>query len=105
MPPPARGKTPSREEVGGMLSTKDLQQYRQTIEAALAGLGRDDVGVGEVAEIGDGILSVTFSRGPHTFVANVPVDKLRDREEAERAVRSAIIALSKRVAHTSLQKP
>ncbi len=87
-----------------MLTSKDLQRYRQIIEEAVVGLGRDDMGIGEVVEAREGVLSVTFSRGAHTFVADIPADALQDKESAERAVRGVLITLSKRVAQESLQK-
>lgn len=87
-----------------MVSSKDLQQYRQTIEEALVALGRDDMAVADVAEIREGVLSVTFSRGSHLSTAEVPVDQLKDRETAQRAVRTVMIGLSKRVAQESLRQ-
>jgi hypothetical protein len=85
-------------------ASKSLQQYRQTIEEALAGLGRDDMAVADVAEVREGILSVTFSRGTHMSTAEIPTDQLQDREGAQRAVRGVMLDLSKRVARESLQQ-
>jgi hypothetical protein len=87
-----------------MLTKKDLQKYRQAIEEAVVGLGRDDIGVGDLIEARDGVLSVTFSRGTHTSVEDIPVDQLQSKADAERVVRSVILTLSKRVAQESLHK-
>jgi hypothetical protein len=87
-----------------MLTKKDLQKYHQVIEEAVVGLGRDDIGVGDVTEAREGVLTVTFSRGSHTSVEDIPVDKLQNKEDAERAVRSVMLALSKRIAQESLHK-
>ncbi len=87
-----------------MHTTKDLQKYRQIIEGALVELGRDDVGVGEVTEPHEGILSVLFSRGTHTHTADIPIDKLADHEEGKKTVGNAMRALSKAVAQEAIHK-
>jgi len=33
-----------------MMQDKDLEQYRRTLEQAVAGSGRDDIGIGKVTE-------------------------------------------------------
>jgi hypothetical protein len=87
-----------------MLRDKDLQQYRRTLEEAVAGSGRDDIGVGKVTEVRDGIIAVEFSRGAHASTAEIPAEALQDREGARRAVTLAIRTLSKEVAQESLEK-
>ncbi|HLJ60277.1 MAG TPA: hypothetical protein VKZ50_11155 [bacterium] len=87
-----------------MSTPKDLKRYRQIIEEATVGLGRDDVGVGDVTETRDGVLAVTFSRGAHSTVEEIPVDALRDRGQANQALVKAIRGLSKEVAQEALHK-
>ena len=87
-----------------MSTPKDLKRYRQTIEEAIVGLGRDDVGVGDVTEPRHGILAVTFSRGTHSAVEEIPVDALRDRGQANQALVKAIRGLSKEVAQETINK-
>lgn len=87
-----------------MLSEKDLQGYRLAIEEAVVGVGRDDVGVGEVKEVREGMIEVTFSRGTHTSTAEIPVDQLTDHEHVRKAVNTAILSLSKEVAQEALHK-
>jgi hypothetical protein len=87
-----------------MIRNKDLEQYRRTIEEAVAGSGRDDIGVGKVTETGDDIIAVEFSRGTHTHTAEIPAEALQDHESARRAVTIAIRSLSKEVAQEHLQK-
>lgn len=87
-----------------MAATHNTQRYRQVIEEALAALGRDDVGVGGVSESSDGILRVTFSRGPHTHTIDVALDQLRDREHARAAINVAVLSLSKDIAQEAIKK-
>jgi hypothetical protein len=87
-----------------MLRDKDLEQYRRTLEEAVAGSGRDDIGVGKVTEVREGIIAVEFSRGTHTNTAEIPADALQDHEGARRAVTSAIRNFSKELAQETLQK-
>jgi len=87
-----------------MQTNKDLQKHRQMIEAAVVELGRDDVGIGDVSEAQEGILSVTFSRGTLAHTADVPVEKLQDKDKAKQAVRSAMLGLSKALAEEAIQK-
>ena len=86
-----------------MLRDKDLEQYRRTLEEAVAGSGRDDIGVGKVSEVRDGIIAVEFSRGAHAKTAEIAAEALRDHEGARRAVTLAIRDLSKEVAQESLR--
>ncbi len=85
-----------------MSTGKDLQKYRQAIEGALAELGRDDIGVGDVTETQEGILSVLFSRGTHQHVADIPIDKMENHEEMKKTLRSALVVLSKAVAQEAI---
>lgn len=87
-----------------MLHDKDLDQYRRTIEEAVVGTGRDDIGVGKVTEARDGILAVEFSRGTHNTTVEIPAAALADHEGARRAVTVAIRGISKEVAQEQLQK-
>ncbi|HET7264455.1 MAG TPA: hypothetical protein VFL28_07290 [bacterium] len=87
-----------------MLNNKALEQYRRVLEEAVAGSGRDDIGVGAVTEPRSGVIAVEFSRGTHMHTAEIPADSLQDHEGARRAVTSAIRALSKEVAQENLQK-
>lgn len=87
-----------------MLTAKDLEKYRRVIEEAVAAVGRDDVGVNVVDGGGDGMLAVTFSRGTHTHVAKIPVDALRDHEQARITVNAALLKLSKAVAQEAVAK-
>lgn len=85
-----------------MSTPKDLKRYRQTIEDAIVGLGRDDVGVGDITETQHGTLAVTFSRGAHSTVEEIPVDALRDRGQANQALVRAIRGLTKEVAQATI---
>ncbi len=86
-----------------MPSARELQRYRRMVEDVLSGLGRDDVGVGDVREIRDGVLAITLSRGPHTYTTEIPADQLRTRDLARAAVSGALILFSKKVAQETPQ--
>jgi hypothetical protein len=87
-----------------MLRDKDLDQYRRVVEEAVAGTGRDDIGVGEVSERSEGVVTVEFSRGTHRHSAEIPVADLQNHESARRAITTAIRGLSKPVAQEQLDK-
>lgn len=87
-----------------MLRGKELEQYRHTLEEAVAGSGRDDIGVGKVTEPREGVIAVEFSRGTHTQTVEIPADALQDHESARRSVTVAIRGLSKEVAQEQMQK-
>ena len=86
-----------------MLSHKDLEKYRQVIQEAVANIGRDDMGVGEVREISAGTLSVEFRRGTHRDVREIAVGELQTRELANQAALKAIRPLSKEVEQEALR--
>ena len=87
-----------------MLRDKELEQYRHVLEEAVAGTGRDDIGVGAVTEPREGVIAVEFSRGTHRDTEEIPVADLQDHESARRAVTIVIRRLSKEVAQEQLQK-
>lgn len=80
-----------------MLAVKDVERYRQVIQEAVADLGRDDVGVGEVRVGDDGVLAVELRRGTHSDVREISVEALQNRETAHQAVMKAIRPLTKEV--------
>lgn len=82
---------------------KVLDKYRQTVEQAVAAIGRDDLGV-RVSDEGGGMLEVVFSRGSRAHIAHVCAWDLRDRERARLAVKTALLAFSKRIAQESLAR-
>jgi len=87
-----------------MRASKNLAQYRQALQEAVGALGRDDIGVGEVRLIRDGVLAVTFQRGTHQDVREIPVDTLQRRDTAHQAVTEAIRPLSKEVEREVMER-
>lgn len=87
-----------------MLNDRALEQYRRILEEAVAGSGRDDIGVGAVTQARDGVIAVELSRGTHKHTAEIPADSLNDHEGARRAVTLAIRTLSKEVTQENLEK-
>lgn len=86
-----------------MPNPKELQEYRRFIEQTLVAMGRDDVGVGEVVDKGEGVLGVTFSRGSHTHNVDVPVAYLQQNEQARIAITRAILGLSKAIGKETME--
>ncbi len=86
-----------------MPTTKALEKYRHTVEDTVAAIGRDDLGV-RVSDEGGGMLAVTFSRGSREHIAHVCSWELEDRERAHLAVKTALLAFSKRIAQETLTK-
>lgn len=80
-----------------MADPKALQEYKGFIEQTLVAMGRDDVGVGDVVDKGDGMLGVTLSRGSHTHTVDVPVASLQQNEQARVAMTRAMFGLSKEI--------
>jgi hypothetical protein len=86
-----------------MLTSNALARYSQVVEEAVVALGRNDVGV-NVADGGDGMLAVTFSRGAHAHTARISMDALQTHAGAHAAVNGALLAFSKRIAQEALSK-
>jgi hypothetical protein len=84
-------------------ASKVLDRYRRTVEQAVAAIGRDDLGV-RVSHEGGGMLEVTFSRGSREQIAHVSAWDLEDRERARLAVKTALLAFSKRIAQENLTR-
>jgi hypothetical protein len=83
----------------GGIAVKDseLESYRRLLTEHLAGLGRDDIAIGELSESEPGQLHVQFVRGTLHHEAIIPVDNLNDREQARQTLNEAFRKLSKAV--------
>ncbi len=86
-----------------MLKHKEIEECRRVIQETLTALGRDDVGVGDVAEKSEGMLAVALSRGGHTQTVEVPIDQLRGKEQARATIGRAIIGLSKAIEKETME--
>jgi hypothetical protein len=86
-----------------VLKPKEVEDYKRLIEETLIAMGRDDVGVGEVAEKQEGTLAVALSRGAHTETVEVPVDRLQGKEQARATINRAILGLSKAVEKETME--
>jgi hypothetical protein len=80
-----------------------LGAYKQVIEETLTALGRNDVGVGDVAEKRAGTLAVAFSRWGHAQTVEVPIDNLQGQEQARVAIHRAIHDLSKAIEKETME--
>ncbi len=85
-----------------MLKPRELQECKRVIEETLIALGRDDVGVGDVAEKSGGLVAVALSRGGHTQTVEVPIDGLR-KEQARTTMSRAILGLSKAIEKETME--
>lgn len=88
-----------------MFTVKDLKKYRDMIEHAVVGMGRDDVAIAEVSEMREGVLAVKFSRGTHSTVEEIPVEALGDRGQTNQALVKAIRGLSTKGSHDAMGEP
>ena len=79
------------------MTTDQLEQWRRLLENYLARLGRDDIGVGEVAEAGPNELQVEFIKGGMRRSATLPADTLGDFDQARGALNVALLRISKAV--------
>lgn len=86
-----------------MLKPKELEECKRVIEETLIALGRDDVGVGDVAEKSGGLVAVALSRGAHTQTVEVPIDGLRAKEQARTTMSRAILGLSKAIEKETME--
>ncbi|MDR5684353.1 MAG: hypothetical protein QN163_10085 [Armatimonadota bacterium] len=72
-----------------------IETRRRQIEEILTSLGRDDLGVGEVEDLGEGRLRVTFLHGHFRHAAELDAGKLDDPQQAKAALMIAVRKLSK----------
>lgn len=91
------------EGVRQVLTHKELEGCKRVIEETLTALGREDVGVGDVAEKSGGMLAVALSRGAHTQTVEVRIDELRGKEQARTTMGRAIIGLSKAIEKETIE--
>ncbi|MBI4277653.1 MAG: hypothetical protein HY660_04275 [Armatimonadetes bacterium] len=75
----------------------EVTARQQQIQEIIMSLGRDDIGVGDVQDIGEGRLCITMSRGHLTHKAEIDAAALEDPMAAKSALMLAIEGLSKRV--------
>jgi hypothetical protein len=77
--------------------------YKQVIEGTLTALGRDDVGVGDVAEKRAGTLAVSFSRWGRARTVEVPIRDLQGQEKARATINRAILDVSKAIEKETME--
>lgn len=75
---------------------KNAAAHRDALQAVVSSLGRDDIAVGEVAEV-DGHLRFTLTRSGYTHQAEIALEVLSDRERARAALMAIIPKISKPV--------
>jgi len=80
-----------------------LGVYKQVIEGTLTALGRDDVGVGDVAEKRAGTLTVAFSRWGHAQTVELPIGDLQREEQARATINRAILDVSKAIEKETME--
>jgi hypothetical protein len=78
------------------VSGRSLDDYQAILQGLLNGLGREDIGVGEVVEA-DGRLEFTLVKGDYSHRDHIALDVLDDRERALGALMAVIPNLSKPV--------
>lgn len=78
------------------MTERDLETHRNTLQALVSSLGRDDIAVGEVSQE-DGRLRFTLTRGDHAHSDEISIDVLADRERAMKALMVILPKISKAV--------
>ena len=86
-----------------MFKSRERGEYKRVIEKTLVSMKRDDVGVGYVAEKDAGTLAVAFSRWGRARTVEVPIDDLREKEQARVAINRAIHDLSKAIEKETME--
>ncbi len=76
------------------MTARDLETHRNTLQALVSSLGRDDIGVGEVSQE-NGRLRFTLTRGEHSHTDEIPIDVLADRERAMAKLMAILPKISK----------
>lgn len=84
------------------MTEKELRAHREFLQQLVSGLGRDDIGVGELTEA-DGSLHFTLTRGQHVHQAQLPVGMLANKDQARAAVMTIIPKLSKVIEQEHIQ--
>lgn len=85
------------------MSVEHLEDWRKILEQHLARLGRDDLGIGDVAITGTGALQIEFIKGGMRRTATVAVDDLRDPDRARAALNTALLRISKAIERQHIQ--
>jgi hypothetical protein len=81
-----------------------IETQRRQIEEMLTSLGRDDIGVGEVEDVGTGHLRVTFLHGHFSHAAEIDAGKLDDPQQAKAALVIAIRKLTRDIEAEHIEK-
>lgn len=84
------------------MAARDLETHRNTLQALVSSLGRDDIGVGEVSQE-NGRLRFTLTRGEHSHTDEIPIDVLADRERAMAKLMAILPKISKPVEEKHLE--
>lgn len=84
------------------MTERDLETHRNTLQALVSSLGRDDIAVGEVSQE-DGRLRFTLTRGEHSHSDEIPIDVLANRERAMAAIMAILPKISKAVEEKHLE--
>ncbi|HLN12238.1 MAG TPA: hypothetical protein VK587_03565 [bacterium] len=80
-----------------MVTTRDIERYRQVIQEAVADLGARTWGSATFGSPSTACSPSSSDGAPTRDVLEVPVDALQNRESAHQAVMKAIRPLSKAV--------
>lgn len=84
------------------MTERDLENHRNTLQALVSSLGRDDIAVGEVSQE-DGRLRFTLTRGEYSHTDEIPIDVLADRERAMAKLMAILPKISKPVEEKHLE--
>lgn len=79
------------------------EEWRKLLEQYLARLGRDDIGIGNVASTDTGQLEIEFIKGSMRRNATIAVEDLQDPDRARGALNAALLRFSKAIEQQHIQ--
>jgi hypothetical protein len=84
------------------MTEKELIAHREMLQQLVTGLGRDDIGIGEVTKE-EGRLVFTLTRGELSHQAELPLEILTDKDRVRAAMMAIIPKISKQIEQQHLQ--
>ncbi len=85
------------------MTEKELLAHQEMLQQIVSGLGRDDIGVGEVTKGENERLMFTLTRGELSYQAELPLEILTDKDRARAAMMAIIPKISKQIEREYLQ--
>jgi hypothetical protein len=85
------------------VNERQIDDIRNTLQAVISALGRDDIGVGDVSQ-DDGTVHFTLTRGHFTHSDDIPADLLADKQRALAHLNGIVRKLSKQIESEHIER-